>query len=205
MTEFAPTPHHPMRFVTKYTPEQWAEARRLRADGLTFVDIAQRLGFATSNTLSAHFRKMGWIGARGKTVAGAVKSKGSKPSPATVSIRRKLSVRLYTYVELQITMMELRMKKRLDAYANAPAGTELPPFTKSDVDEFAALIQHINQVTEMASEPASAAAGGRKSATNPELTALSSDIDPDGLAIASEKDNLRAELADRLGKMFPQS
>ena len=192
-----------MRFVTKYSPEQWAEARRLRADGLTFVDIAQRLGFATSNTLSAQFRKKGWIGARGKTVAGAAKSKGSKPSPATVSIRRTLAVRLYTYVELQITMMELRMKKRLDAYANAPAGTELPPFTKSDVDEFAALIQQIHQVTEMASEPASAAAGGRKSATNPELTALSSDLDADGLAIASEKDHFRRDIAEQLGKLLP--
>jgi hypothetical protein len=52
----------------------------------------------------------------------------------------------------------------------------------------------------MASDPASAADGRRKSATNPELTALSDDIDPDGLAAASAKDQQRAELARQLAK-----
>jgi len=101
-------------------------------------------------------------------------------------------------------MMELHMQKQLEAYAKTDAGIEPPLTTKDQRDTFAALIESINQVTEMASEPAPAADGRRKFA-NPELTRLSADIDPDGLAIASEKDALRAELAERLGKLFPQS
>ena len=98
------------------------------------------------------------------------------------------------------------MKKQLDAYEQSPDKTELPVVTKEERESFAALIEQINQVTEMASEPALAANGRRKSASiNPELTALSDDIDTAGLAIASEKDDLRAELAERLGKLFPQS
>ena len=86
------------------------------------------------------------------------------------------------------------MKKQLDEYAQSPAGAEPPAVTKEERESFAALIAQINQVTEMASEPASAADGRRKSASiNPELTALSDDIDADGLAAASEKDQLRAE------------
>jgi hypothetical protein len=52
----------------------------------------------------------------------------------------------------------------------------------------------------MASEPASAANGGRKSAVNPELTALSDELDAAGLAEASEKDAERARLAEQLAK-----
>jgi hypothetical protein len=191
-----------MTFVSKYSPEQWAEARRLRAEGLTFTAIAEQLGFTTSNTVSAHFRKKGWKDAD-STVASVVRRRGPKPSPATILIRRTLAVRLYTYVEFKIMMMELRMKKRLEIYAKSSRKGEPPPFTKADSDELSAVIQHINQVTEMASEPASAAAGGRKSATNPELTALSSDIDADGLAIASEKDRFRRDIAEQLGKLLP--
>ena len=97
------------------------------------------------------------------------------------------------------------MKKQLDAYEQSPDKTEPPVVTKEERESFAALIEQINQVTEMASEPALAADGRRKSASiNPELTALSDDIDTAGLAVASEKDDLRAELAERLGKLFPQ-
>ena len=79
--------------------------------------------------------------------------------------------------------------------------------TKEERESFAALIEQINQVTEMASEPALAADGRRKSASiNPELTALSDDIDTAGLAIGIRegrppRENWRSEL----GKLFPQS
>jgi hypothetical protein len=121
-------------------------------------------------------------------------------------MRRALALRLYSLIELDLRIMELRMKKKLDAYEQSPGADELPTLTTDSHDTFAKLVENINIVTEMASEPAPAADGRRKSATiNPELTALSDDIDPDGLAVASEKDNLRAELAERLGKLFPQS
>ncbi|MBX9592511.1 MAG: hypothetical protein K2X43_24755, partial [Hyphomonadaceae bacterium] len=126
------------------------------------------------------------------------------PSPATADIRRRLAQRLYSVIEFKIRMMELNMQKQLDALQTNPDGVEPSTLSRDERDAFAALIDNINQVTEMASEPASAADGRRKSA-NPELTALSADIDPDGLAIASEKDEFRREIAERLEKLFPRS
>ena len=94
------------------------------------------------------------------------------------------------------------MNKQLKA---EEAGEPGAPATQEERSSFAALIESINQVTEMASEPAAVVDGkGRKSAINPELSALSGDIDPDALAAASEKDQLRAELAERLGALFPK-
>jgi hypothetical protein len=195
-----------MTFAAKYTPAQWAEAQRLRAEGLTFRAIAKNLGFNSPATVSTRARKEGWWGGENTGVAGLAKGKPRSASPATATIRRALAVRLYCFIELEMRMKELRMKKQLDAYEQSPDKSELPVVTKEERESFAALIQQINQVTEMASEPASAADGRRKSAKpNPELTALSDDIDTAGLAIASEKDDLRAELAERLGKLFPQS
>ena len=78
------------------------------------------------------------------------------------------------------------MIKQLQAHESDPDGAVPPAHTKDERDSFAALIDSINQVTEMASEPAPAADGRRTTATgaiNPELTALSDDIDPDGLAV----------------------
>ena len=190
-----------MSFTSKYSPEQWAEARRMRAEGLSFKAIAKSLGFKSSATVSTRARKEGWWGSENTGVADLAKGKPRAASPATASIRRVLALRLYSFLELRIRMMELRMKKQLDAYEQSPGGTEPPPVTKDERDSFAALVESINQVTEMTSEPASAADGRRKSAINPELTALSDDIDPDGLAVASQKDDLRAELAKQLAKL----
>jgi hypothetical protein len=99
------------------------------------------------------------------------------------------------------------MIKHLQVQESDPDGAAPPAPAKDERESFAALIDSINQVTEMASEPAPAADGRRRTASravNPELTALSDDIDPDGLAIASEKDDFRRELAEHLGKMFPK-
>lgn len=193
-----------MKFAAKYTPEQWAEARRLRAEGLIFRAVAKSLGFKTSATVSTRARKEGWWGSENTGVAGLAKGKPrGGASPATAPIRRALAVRLYSFIEFEIRMKELRMKKQLDDYAQSPAGTEPPAVTKEERESFAALIEQINLVTEMASEPASAADGRRKSAINLELTALSDDIDPTGLAIASEKDQFRREIAEKLEKLLP--
>ena len=193
-----------MRFVAKYSPEQWAEARRLRAEGLTFRVIAQRLGFKHGTTVSQRAAAEGWShgkqGASGKP--GKIRPRG--PSPSTVQVRRELALRLYGLVEIEIRMKELRMKKQLDAYEQSPDPTQLPPVTGDEHAAFAAIIDNINKVTEMASEPALAADGRRKSANiNPELTALSDDIDPAALAAASEKDDLRREIADKLETLVP--
>jgi hypothetical protein len=192
-----------MTFAAKYTLDQWAEARRLRAEGLSYAAIAQRVGFKTTTSISTRARKEGWSGSESAGVATLAKGKPRGASPATAQIRRVLALRLYNLIEFEIRMKELSMKKQLDDYAQLPNGREPPVVTKEERESFAALIAQINQVTEMASEPASAADGRRKSAINPELTALSDDIDPDGLAAASEKDDLRREIAEKLEKLLP--
>ncbi len=190
-------------FVSKLSSEQWAEARRLRAEGATFAAIAARFGMS-AQAIATRARKDVW--ATSGSVIGAKPAKGRArvPSPATADIRHRLALRLYHILEIEICMLELRMSKELEAYKNS-SDLGLPAAANKEVREhFAALIERFKQVTEMDSEPASAADGRRKS-VNRELTALSPDIDPDGLAIASEKDQFRAEIAERLGKLFPHS
>jgi hypothetical protein len=205
-----------MTFVAKYTLEQWAEARRLRAEGLSYVRIAECVGFATGKTVSTRASKEGWsspAAAASAAAAGArvrrspVPPASRKPaSPATARTRRSLAMRLYGVFELEIRMKELSMKKRLQTYRQASPGAEPPVVTEEERASFASLIEQINQVTEMASEPALAADGRRKSTSvNPELTALSDDIDADALDAASEKDNFRREIADQLEKLVPKA
>jgi hypothetical protein len=201
-----------MKFAAKYTLAQWAEARRLRAEGLTFRVIAERVGFAQGSTVVRRASKEGWSSPADAAAAAAASpapvrrspvppAAGKRPSPATARSRRSLAMRLYGVFELEVRMKELSMKKRLKSYRQAAPGAEPPAVTEEERASFASLIQQINQVTEMASEPALAADGRRKSATiNPELTALSDEIEPGALAAASEKDESRERLAQQLAK-----
>jgi hypothetical protein len=186
-------------FISKLSPEQWAEVRRLRAKGASFADLGRRFG-VTASCISQCARKQGWASA--DSVAGAARPAGARarvPSPATANIRNRLALRLYRIIEIQISTLELRMTKDLEAQQQALDAGEPPPPIEDRRESFAALIEQINHVTEMTSEPASAANGGRKS-INPELTALSDEIDPAALAEASEKDAKRARLAEQLAK-----
>ena len=193
-----------MHFTPKYTPEQWAEARRLRAEGVGFTTIAKRVGFSHASTVSSRAKKEGWADNPQAGNAALRKGAARRPSPATADILRALAQRLYRLIDLDIRKLEMRMQKDLEEHKHAPPGAKPPATTHEDREAFAVIIERINQVTEMASEPASAAEGGRKFAVNPELTALSDDIDPAALAAASEKDQFRHELAEHLGKMFPK-
>jgi len=193
-----------MLFVSKLSPDEWAEARRMRAGGASYATIAKRFGLGAA-TVGERARRERWPSpADDPASAIARKAKARRPSPATADIRAALALRLFSVIAVQIRMKELDMHKRLEANEKGDVGAVPPVTTKDQRDDIAAIVESINQVTEMASEPAATADGRRKSA-NPELTRLSADIDPDGLAIASEKDDLRAELAERLGKLFPQS
>jgi hypothetical protein len=189
-----------LRFVSKLSPAEWAEARRLRAGGESLAAIARRFGH-TPEAVRQRARREAWP-APADAAAGR-RARARRPSPATADIRRELARRLFSVIAIRIRMMELHMHKQLEAYEKGDAGTEPPVTTRDQREGFAALIDSINQVTEMASEPA-AAADGRRTGANPELTQLSSDIDPDGLAAASEKDGFRREIAERLGKLFPR-
>ncbi len=91
------------------------------------------------------------------------------------------------------------MTKDLEAHQKALEAGEPAPALEDHRATFAALIEQINHVTEMASEPDTAADGRRKSAS-PELGILSADIDPAAVVAASEKDAKRARLAEQLAK-----
>jgi hypothetical protein len=191
-----------LKFVSKLSPDAWAEARRLRAAGRSYAAIARHFGLVAA-TVADRARRERWPSpADDPASAIARKAKARRPSPGTADIRAALALRLFSVIAVRIRMMELQMHKQLEACERS--GTEPPSPTQDQREAFATLIENINQVTEMASEPAATADGRRKSA-NPDLTRLSTDIDPDGLAIASEKDDLRAELAERLGSLFPKS
>jgi hypothetical protein len=188
-------------FVSKLRPEQWAEARRLRAGGESYAAIAQRFGIGRE-TVARRARKGGWAEPADSPASAASRERARRASPATADIRAGLALRLFSVIAVEIRMMELSMQKQLQAYEKNDAGGEPPVTTKDQRDAFAALIERINQVTEMASDPPATADGRRKHA-NAELTALSDDIDADGLAIASAKDAFRREIAERLEKLFP--
>ncbi|HEX5958320.1 MAG TPA: hypothetical protein VFY92_06650 [Hyphomicrobiaceae bacterium] len=210
-----------MVFRSQLSPEQWAEARRQYADGVRTEDIAKGIGLSRS-AVAAHARREGWLrmgAATGK--ARKPRRGGSRAAVLTAAARGRLAVRLYRIIEFSIRMMELRMTRQLQTHERDlerdPDGGGPPALTKDERDSFVALIQSINKITEMVSEPAPSAdpaairagvhAGKRKSAAgpvNPELAALSDDIDADGLAAASEKDSYRREIAEHLAKMFPK-
>ena len=189
-----------MHFKPKYTAEQWAEARRLRAEGLSFTRVAEQAGFLRADTVSARARAEGW-----STVpASAVKRGRARPrraSPAATVAARAFALRLFGFVDFELRTLELRMKKKLDDYAKSP-NAELPMVTPEERDAFANVIANINKVTEIASVPAPAADGRRKSVSlDPELTALSDELDAAALAAASAKDSLRRDIAETLEKL----
>jgi hypothetical protein len=200
-----------MQFTSKLSPEQWAEARRLRADGATFAAIGRQFG-VLATTIGGRANKEQWPA---PVRAAAKRRTRTRPGPASApatGIRTRLALRLYRVIECRIELMELRMIRQLQAHTQSDVpggdGTVPPPAAKEERESFAALIESINKVTEIASEPAPAADGKRRAASrtaSPELAALSDDIDPDGLAAASEKDALRRDIAERLAKIFPPS
>jgi hypothetical protein len=183
-----------MTFVSKLTPEQWAECRRLRAEGYSYPALSERFGIS-ADCIGQRARREGWSSRGSKA---ATKAAPRKPSPVTSDIRRRLAEHFFSIIEIRIRMKEKALQKAYDKLEKDPTA-EPTELTKQECDTFAALIGMINQVTEMASEPASAANGGRKF-INPELTALSDELDADALAEASEKDRRTAQLAEQLAK-----
>jgi hypothetical protein len=187
-------------FASKLSPEQWAEARRQRAEGATYEVLSARFGVRPA-AIRNRARKEGWA------PRGAAEAKPGKPakvearaaSPATAEVRHDLALKLCRIIGINIQILELRMTTELKAHQQALEAGEPLPALKDEREAFAALIEQINQVTEMASEPDSAAPGRRKS-VNPELTALSDELDPAALAAASAQDTERARLAEQLAK-----
>ncbi len=115
-----------MQFTSKLSPEQWAEARRMRADGALYAEIAERLGMSI-HTIGHRARQEGWPS---PTRPPSRAARARPASPATASVRSRLAQRLYRVIEFKIKLMELRMIKQLQAHENDPDGAPPPPPTK---------------------------------------------------------------------------
>jgi hypothetical protein len=99
-------------FVSKLSPEQWAEARRLYAAGQTCRTIAERFGLR-GDTVRRRARAEAWLeplaAASAPSSAGRTRTQAGRPSPATAAIRAELAHRLMSVIAVQIRMKELYM------------------------------------------------------------------------------------------------
>jgi hypothetical protein len=187
-----------MPFATKLTPEQWAEARRLREGGATLVAVAERFG-VTPGTISQRGRKEGWtspVATRARTTAALPvrKAKVLALSPAAAGIRRRLILRVYNIMDLKLELMELRMHQRVKQARAAAQSTDEPIPAGDDESEQRQLdtyIKTIEQTTELDPDRVRHVNGGAATA--------------DAEARASEADAFRREIAQRIEKLIPPS
>jgi hypothetical protein len=185
-------------FTSRLLPEQWAHARRLRAEGAAWVAIARDLG-VSANTIAKRGRKEGWPTPAGvaRPIPGPPakrRPKSGAPLPAAVAdLRRSLTQRMYRLMDTKLELMELRMQKQLQSAANAAGGDGSVPAADDDQDmqRLAAIIKTAEQVTELDPDLARTVDAGDKSA--------------DAQARASEADAFRREIAERIEKLIPPS
>jgi transposase-like protein len=174
------------------TPESWAEARRLRAEGASLAAIAKRLGIARS-TLGYRAHKEDWPSPARAPAPDAPSPRRLPRLPASAAtsvVRRSLVRRLYRVMDTKLKLMELRMHKQLQD-TQQDKETDIPPTDDDrEMRQLGALIKTIDQVTEL--EADASPAGGR---------ARSGDAE----ARASEADAFRREIAERIEKLIPPS
>lgn len=190
-----------MRFTSKLTPEQWAEARHLRAEGASFQDLGDRFGLCRS-TIAQRARKEAWpsltVPAR---LPAPVRAKPRRAAPASAStpvaprlVRRSLKPRLMNVMDIQIQLTELRMQQQLKNAHDARDAGKTVPGSLEDGDKVfrhvATAGKTIEQLTETAPERASPIRRG----------ALST-----AAADASAADAFRREIAERIEKLIPPS
>ncbi len=178
---------------SRLSPEQWAQARRLRSEGAAYTAVAAQFGVGTS-TVKNRARAEGWpspVGAPSRT------KRQPKPAPLpadTAAVRRALMHRLYALMGLSLEMTELRMQKQLkDARHQArKKDGKLPAAPgEEDMRQLAHTMKTIEQATELDPDLDRAADGG------------ATQRDAEGRA--SEADAFRREVAERLEKLVPPS
>lgn len=175
-------------FTSPLTPEQWAEARRLRAEGATFAAIG-RLFAVTADSVAKRARREDWP-APAKPTGRTRRRPGASPLTAAdaADIRRSLARRLLAVMDLNLELMELRMHKQLQQ-ARKSDGAVPPGDTDKEMRQLAATMKSIEQMTELDPDRHRDADGGGKSG--------------DAAARASETDALRREIAERIEKLIP--
>jgi hypothetical protein len=172
-------------FKSLLTPEQWAEARRLRGEGATFVAIGKQFA-VDKNTISSRARRDGWPSPT-KTSS---KPKASVPAD-TADVRRGLARRVYRVMDLNLSLMELRMEKQLKQAKKQRDGDMPAGDVEKDMRQLAATMKTIEQATELDPDLHRSADGGAR---------------PEGArAGASEAEAFHREIAERLGKLIPPS
>ena len=180
-------------FKPALTPEQWAEARRLRAEGATFAAIAGVLGVHAS-TLASRARSEGWPLPAGMTPRAKPRPK-SQPLPAdTAEARRGLMHRLYALMDHSLEMMELRMQKQLKEarkHARSKDGKLPAGVDEEGMRQLANTMKTIEQAKELDPDLHRSVDGGARPAGAP--------------ASASETEAFHREIAERLGKLIPPS
>ena len=177
-----------MRFVSKLSAEQWADARRLRAEGANFTAIGKAFN-VTRDAISKCAKREGWDApaASGSPVA---KARPAAPLPNDIlQARRSLSRRILRILDLDLLIMEQRMQKRLNAAKDAE---EPEGMSREEVERLGTFKKTIQDHTEYAPDTDRAVRGAAHRAATAET-------------LASEADVFRRELAERIAKLIPPS
>jgi hypothetical protein len=176
-----------MKFKSLLTPEQWVEARRLRAEGASFDALGKQFGVAHS-TIAHRARKEGWSSPSGSPSTRApAKSKAAAPDDTT-QMRRMLARRVYSVMNLNLALMELRMQKQLKDAKKKDA--DIPAIdAEKEMRNLAGVMKTLEQTTELDPDRHAHADGGAKFS--------------DAAARASEADARRREIAERLEGIVP--
>ena len=162
------------------TPEQWAEARRLReTQGLGLGELAAQIG-VSERTVRYHADVEGWLSPPGTVKRKKRARSCSRQSPPTIE-------RLYKAMDTKLNLMERRMQTQM---TNLDKGTDLPSADhERDTRTFGAMIKNIEQVKEMQADLDRVAGGQPATAADAELIA--------------EADRFRREIAERLARFVP--
>ena len=169
------------------TPEQWAQARRLRDGGATFAAIAREIG-AHESTIASRARLQGWPRPAGSLPAAPRGAGASHRTESIADIRRSVITRYYRVMNLNLELMELHMKKQVKD-AKKP-GADLASFDPDKhMRPVTAVAKSLSQAKELDSDLDRAAGGGP----------TSSNLD----SAASEEEAFRREIAERLEKLIP--
>jgi hypothetical protein len=169
------------------TPEQWAQARRLRDGGATFAAIAREIG-AHESTIAGRARLEGWPRPAGSLPAAPRGTGATHRTESIADIRRSVVTRYYRVMDLNLELMELHMKKQVkDAKKRGANPASIDP--DKNMRPVTAVTKSLSQAKELDAD-LDRAAGGGPTASNP------------GSA-ASEEEAFRREIAERLEKLIP--
>jgi hypothetical protein len=169
------------------TPEQWAQARRLRDGGATFAAIAREIG-AHESTIASRARLEGWPRPAGSLPAAPRGTGAFQRTESIADIRHSVLTRYYRVMNLNLELMELHMKKQVkDAKKRGANPASIDP--DKNMRPMTAVTKSLSQAKELDAD-LDRAAGGGPTSSNP------------GPA-ASEEEAFRREIAERLEKLIP--